>query len=178
MQRKRPHGVTRASGRPPKFDEPRRPVTVTLPERVLRHLAAVDSDRAQAIVNVTEAALDRNRTGPRQVELIDVAPGKAVIVVGPCASLRRIPWLQLVAIAPGRNLLIIPSGTAVDSLEVAVFDLLEHLPVADEAERPLLLELREQLGILRRDGRISKAEIIFFDTRGRRPARRAAVPST
>ena len=36
-------------GRPAKFAEPSRPVTVTLPERVLQLLAAVDADRAKAI---------------------------------------------------------------------------------------------------------------------------------
>jgi hypothetical protein len=43
-------------GRRPKFRGPRRPVTVTLPERTLATLAAIDADRARAIVKVTETA--------------------------------------------------------------------------------------------------------------------------
>lgn len=169
----------RACGRPPKFQEPRRPVTVTLPERTLRQLEAVDPDRAQAIVKLTESTVGRDQAPPRSVELVEVAPGEALIVVGPCASLRRIPWLKLVEIAPGRNLLIIPSGMAVDSLEVAILDVIEHLPPADQREREMLAELRAQLGRLRRESRISKAEVIFFDVsgagRGRAPDGASAV---
>jgi len=166
----------RGSGRPPKFDEPRRPVTVTLPERVLRQLEALDHDRAQAIVKVTEAVAGSSGSVPKQVELVDVTPGKAVIIIGVSLSLRRIPWLQLVETAPGRNLLIIPSGMAVDSLEVAILDLLEKAPGIDAEERSLLVELRRQLGALRRERRISKAEIIFFDTRNfRLPAEKRSA---
>jgi hypothetical protein len=153
----------KTGGRPPKFAEPRRPITVTLPERILRQLSAIDSDRAQAIVKVTEAVAGANDTGPKLVELVGVGPGKAVIVVGPCASLRQISWLRLVEMAPGRNLLILPTGTAVDSLEVAILDLLEHASALDDRERSLLEELRSELCRLRRENRISKAEIIFFD---------------
>ncbi len=44
-------------GRPAKFDEPRRPVTVTLPVRILTQLAEIDADRARAIVKAVEAVL-------------------------------------------------------------------------------------------------------------------------
>ncbi len=142
-------------------------MTITLPERTLRQLQAVHEDRAQAVVKVTNEMVGRTQEKAKMVELVDVTPGHAIIVVGRSASLRRIKWLRLVEIAPGRNLLIIPSGTAVESLEVAILDLIEHLPPSDDRERSLLMELRAQLGALRRTNRISKAEIIFFDTTGR-----------
>jgi hypothetical protein len=44
-------------GRPPKFRESRRPVTVTLPETTLARLAAINTDRAQAIVKAVGAAV-------------------------------------------------------------------------------------------------------------------------
>ena len=153
-----------AGGRPPKFMEESRPVTVTLPESTLRQLSSIHPDRAQAIVKATEAVLGSTPGGMKPVELVEVSPGLSVIVVGPCKSLRHIPWLQLVEITPARNLLIIPSGTAVDSLEVAILDLLENLPVSEAYEQNLLKELRNELGCLRRGRKISKAEIIFFDT--------------
>lgn len=154
----------KAGGRPPKFNEPRHPITVTLPERTLRQLSALGPDRARAIVKVTDAVVGTNESGPKPVELVEIAPGKAVIVVGPCESLMQVTWLRLAEIAPGRNLLIIPSGTAVDSLEVAILDLLDGLSAQDDdRERALLEELRMRLGALRRQGRISKAEIILFD---------------
>jgi hypothetical protein len=153
-------------GRPPKFREPRRPVTVTLPERILRQLYTIDHDRARAIVKATETVLGLNDAASKPVELVEIEAGKAVIVVGACPSLQQIPWLRLVRIAPGRNLLIIPTGKAVESLEVAILDLIEHEPALDERECSLLKELRNELCRLRRKDRISKAEIILFDVSG------------
>src|SRR5215471_1223002 len=95
-------------GRPAKFSEPSRPVTVTLPERVLGSLARIDADRARAIVKATESVMRKSIEG---VELVEVAPGLGVIVVGPSDFLRKIDWLQLVEIAPARYLLSIPPGT-------------------------------------------------------------------
>ena len=157
-----------SAGRPPKFRETTRPVTVTLPMRILQQLGAVNPDRAQAIVRVTEAVTGGGHRRFKPVELVEVSPGKAIIVVGPCASLRAIGWLQLVEIARGRSLLVIPSGTAVDALEVAIMDLLDPTNSIGEDERSLLTELRDQLVRLRRGHRISKAEIILFDIARRR----------
>ena len=56
-----------AGGRPPKFDEPRRPVTVTLPKRTLSALAALDADRARAIVKLVDAALSSKKNGAKLV---------------------------------------------------------------------------------------------------------------
>ncbi len=157
--------IHRRRGRPPKFDEKRKAVTVTLPERVLRQLESVDGDRARAITKVTQSAVGKRGDKDHDlVDLVEVARGQSVIVVGQCRSLREIPWLQMVEIAPARNLLIIPSGTPVESLEVAILDLIENLQEPESHERPLLEELRRQLSGLRRNRRISKAEIIFFNT--------------
>lgn len=147
---------------------------MTLPERILRRLESIDADRALAIAKAAEAAVVREGPVLPPVEFVDVSPGKAMVFVGPCASLRRIPWLQLVETAPGRSMLIIPTGTAVESLEVAILDLLEKDPVVGEEERRLLWDLRGELGRLRRERRISKAEIIFFETRAPRPERATA----
>ena len=114
-------------GRPPKFLEARRPVTVTLPERTLRQLEAVDSDRAKSIVKVTDAVTRGAGGNTPQVETVEVAKGQALIVIGPSRGLRAIPWLRLVEIAPARYLLALPPGTSVDSLEVAVLDKAEEL---------------------------------------------------
>ena len=102
-------------GRPPKFDEPRRPVTITLPERTLVRLAAVHTDRATAIVKVVEDALPNGSSGKQLVEVVRVAPDAAIIVVAPSRSLRRIPWLRLAEISPRRHLLTVVPGTAARS---------------------------------------------------------------
>jgi hypothetical protein len=150
-------------GRPPKFREPSRPITVTLPERVLRELASMNSDRACAIVKCVDAVLGKDEDSTEPVRLVKVAPGKALIVVGPTRSLHKIAWLRLVEIAPAKYILAIPSGTSVDSLEVAILDLLEGLDPDDTQERNLLEKLQNIIGQQRRNKTVSKAELVFVD---------------
>jgi hypothetical protein len=167
-------GERNRGGRPPKFREPRHPVTVTLPERTLRLLAAVDKDRARAVVKVTDAALAPTDTPQsRLVDVVEVMPDVGIILVGPSRCLRQIPWLRLVEVAPGRFLLSIPSGTPVDSLEIALHDLLETVPPADARERAILERLHALMRRLRRGRSVSKAEMLFVDTGGR-PAKGTA----
>lgn len=154
-----------SSGRPPKFREPRRPVTMTLPERVLDQLAAIDPDRARAVVKVTEAVTGIDPQHFKPVELVEMVPGKSLIVVGPSTTLREIPWIKLIEIAPARYLLTIPPGTSIEVLEVALRDLLHHpeLP-KNERENAVLQEMLNLLGHQRRARRWSKAEILIIDT--------------
>ena len=154
------------SGRPPKFREPRRPVTITLPERTLRLLAAVDRDRARAVVRVTDAAVaSADGSESRLVEVVEILPGIGIILVGASRYLRQIPWLRLVELAPGRLLLSIPSGTPVESLEIAVHDLLETVSTAESRERAILEGLHALIRRLRRGRSLSKAEMLFVDMR-------------
>ena len=151
-------------GRPPKFQEARRPVTVTLPESTLAKFAAINPDRAQAIAQATEAAMPRNVRGHKRVELVEVMPGLGVIIVGPSRYLQKIKWLRLVQLSPMRYLLVVPSGTAIDSLEVAIIDLLENLEQDEEWEKATLEQLRDMMRNLRLGGKLSKAELMFIDT--------------
>jgi hypothetical protein len=175
-------GARNTGGRPPKFREPRRPVTVTLPERTLRLLAAVDKDRARAVVKVTDTALaPTDRAEKKLVEVVEVMPGVGIILVGASRGLRQIPWLRLVEVAPARFLLSIPSGTPVESLEIALDDLREAVPPADGRERAILEQLHALMRTLRRGRSVSKAEMLFVDTGGRPRmgmARSEEVPET
>ena len=155
---------TKPGGRPPKFDEPRRPVTLTLPERTLRQLAAIDDDRARAIVKASEAVTRGNDPAGKPVEIVEVSPGKGIILVGASRCLRQIPWLRLAEIVPGRYLLIIESGTAIEGLELSILDLIESLPPDDDQERSLLNSLVTHLRTLRREHAITKAEMLFVRT--------------
>jgi hypothetical protein len=155
----------KVTGRPPKFQEERRPITVTLPERTLKKLTAIAEDRARAIVQAVDSIVPDETATRDPVDLIEVYPGQALIVVGPSKMLKKIPWLQLVEIAPSRYLLSVPSGTPIESLELALIDLLDHLPVSDSYERRLLSTIREKLNTVRREQRISKAEILFVATK-------------
>ena len=150
-------------GRPPKFSGSRRAVTVTLPEDTLNRLASVDADRARAIVKVTDAAMAAASKEP--IEVVGVGQGLGIIVVGPSQLLKRIEGLRLVEVAPMRFLLTIPLGTSIDSIEVAVIDAVESATGCEEAERTLLMRLRELIRNLRRRGELSKGEMFFVDMR-------------
>jgi hypothetical protein len=152
-------------GRPPKFNQPRRPITVTLPESTLAQLAAIDADRAQAIVKVTNSATPSDAKGQRPVELVEVMPGLSIILVGPSRHLQKVNWLRLIEVAPHRFLLAIPSGTAADSLELAIVDLIQNLKPEDQREKSVLEELRDLMRHLRLEGNLTKAELLFVDTK-------------
>jgi hypothetical protein len=157
-------GKSSSGGRPPKFNEPRSPITVTLPHRTLRQLAAINPDRAKAIVACVDAAAKASLPAGNRVELITVAPNTALIVVGPNRSLGRIPWLRLIEIAPAPFLICMPSGSAVASLEVALLDLIEHLPPEESSEKALLMEPRQRLTHQRRKDTVAKVEILLLET--------------
>jgi hypothetical protein len=153
------------SGRPPKFREPRQPVTMTLPKRILDQLAEIDPDRTRAVVKLTEAVVG---TGPghfQPVELIEMAPGKSLIIIGPSQALRKIPWLKMIEITPARYLLTIPSGMSIETLEVTLRDLI-LIPELQEKgkEYAILHELLNLIGHQRRSQRLSKEEILIINS--------------
>ena len=137
---------------------------MTLPESILAKLASIDVDRACAIVKVTEATANDDKWR-EPVQVVEIAPGTGIIIVGPCPSLRKIEWLRLVEVAPMRFLLAIPSGTSIDSLEIAFIDLLEDKNVSDSSEREVLSKLRDLIRRIRLEDAVSKAEMLFIDTR-------------
>ena len=151
------------AGRPPKFDEPRGPITVTLPFRILQQLDKVDSDRGKAIVKCVEGFAEKNLGDEKRVEIIKISEKAGLIVIGRCRCLENIPWLRLVEIAPARFLLSILPGTNVTSLEVAIMDLIEHQAAGNEYEKGLLEELRLCISHHRRQEIVTKGEILFVD---------------
>ena len=151
-------------GRRPKFAEPRRPITVTLPERTLRRLEEVDPDRARAIVRLGDHQCLQREPSSADVEVVEIAPGSGIILVGPMRALGRIVPLQLVEVAPRRFLLTIPSGTAIESLEMELLDIMESLPANEEAERPGLEKLRLIINQQRKKKAVSKREFLLIGT--------------
>ena len=150
-------------GRRPKFNEPRKPITVTLPERTLAQLRAIDADRARAIAKLADYRSAVPTAAPA-VEVVKAAPGLGIIVVGPLRSLQRIEFLRMAEVVPGHFLLTIPSGTPSGSLEMEIVDLLDELSPEDEDERPLLQKLRGILNAQRRKKSVSKREILLIST--------------
>jgi hypothetical protein len=138
---------------------------MTLPERILEKLALIDPDRTRAVVKVTEAVSGIGDGAFKPVELVEMAPGHSLIVVGPCQALSEIPWIRMIEITPARYLLAIPSGTPIEVLEVALRDMLNDPEMKNnEREWSMLQELLNVIGQTRRTRRVSKAEILIIGT--------------
>jgi hypothetical protein len=161
--RKQPAKRRPAGGRPPKFGVPSRAITLTLPEETLTDLLKIDRDRSQAIVKLTKSALGKDESpSPRpMVEVVEMVADIGLLVVGPSALLRRIPFLHLVEVSAGRYLMALAPGNDVKSLEIALTDMVDDLPERDERERALLTELLGNLRKLRKKDRVSMAELLF-----------------
>lgn len=125
----------------------------------------INPDRSCAVVKVTEAVMGAGKERFKPVELVEMAPGKSLIVVGPSKALRKIPWLKLIEIARARYLLSLPLGTSIEALEVALRDLaLDPKLQKNECENAILRELLDLISHQRRTQRLSKAEILIIDT--------------
>lgn len=159
-------GKSTSGGRPPKFDEPSRPITVTLPERILHLLASVNADRAKAISTTVETVHGTSKQPLKTVELVKIAPGKAIILVAHSRYLESLPWLRLVEITPARHLISLLSGTSVEKLEVAIHDLLDVVPEDEPRERELLEALHRHVRSQRRDQKLGKEEILIVESVG------------
>jgi hypothetical protein len=155
--------VKTAGGRPPKFTEDRRPITVTLPDRIIKLLERVNMDRARALVKCVEATVGTDENNHPPVELVEVLPGKALIVAHSDRTLRKIEWLRMVEIAPARYLLVLPPGVPIERLEVEMRDLIEGIGIKEEEERQMLMELQEMLVQQRRRKTLSKGELLLVD---------------
>jgi len=153
-----------AGGRPPKFAEGRRPITLTLPDRILALLAQVHADRARAIVKCVEAVMEGKADDKNAVQLLEVLPGKALIVIqAGHALLQKIDWLRVVEIAPSRHLLVLPPGMPIERLEVELRDLRESLDAGQSRELRMLEQLQSTLIEQRRKQTLSKGELLFVD---------------
>ncbi len=150
-----------AGGRPRKFSEPSKPITVTLPERTLMQLSTLNRDRARAIVRATEQASEAGEASVPPVRVVEVTEDFGMVIVASSRLLGQIPGLHLVEIAPFRHLLTVKTGTSVADLEIALGDLLEVSQSKDARELNLLKELHALLRKLRRTDQVSKAEVLL-----------------
>ena len=113
-------------GRPSKYGRPARAVTVTLPEDVLARLSAVHADVGSAIVNLVEKSAPVSAVPIRPAEVTRYG-NRAVIIVTPSPTLRRLRGVQLVPVSNGRALISLSSSTSISSLELQVRDALERM---------------------------------------------------
>ncbi len=148
-------------GRPPKFKEPSKLVTITLPCRIIDLLSSVDSDRARAIVKLADFFLAATPDATKPIEFLTLPDGKKLILVADSQTLRTIPWLHLVELSPARHLLCLDPGHSVEKLELTLVDILETAP--DTPDRALLSDLLHCLRTPRRSQSLNKGEIIFIE---------------
>lgn len=149
------------SGRPAKFNEPRKPVTMTLPQRILDLLALVNRDRALAVTELVEKALMPSGKPTEPVREMMVGKGKSLLTVADSPSLRSLPWISLIEISPGMHLLSVESGVPTEKLELAIVDLLEESK--DPRDSEILRELLQRLRTPRRNHKVKKEEILFVE---------------
>ncbi len=157
-------------GRPRKFLEPSRAVTLTLPEPVIAALAAIDEDLSRAVVRVVQPAL-----GKAPSPAAELAPfGRhAVIVVRPSRALERRTGLLLVPLPDGRALISFEESHTIADLELQLQDLLDD-PGLAAGDRRIFEEVAGYLRDARRARGVSvqRRSIIVFESA--RPARRAS----
>ena len=169
--RGRPAG--RRGGRPSKFAEPGVPVTMRLPASTLERLALIDSDRARAVVRSVDAVLGRDSADRAPVRELLLSGGDALVVVPDSPLLRSVPWLRLVEISPGRNLISLRHRTSIERLELTLVDLLDAHPDASEADRRMVALLLERIRAPRRNHALEVEEILLVPAHSRAPGGRA-----
>jgi hypothetical protein len=128
--------VATRRGRPQKYGQPARAVTVTLPESVLASLHAVDADLGRAIVELVERRTS-SRAAPLRAAEITSYGRHAVIIVTPAKALKRLPGVQLVPVGSGRCLIALEPPYSIPRLELDIRDLLTQPDLAG-AERQAL----------------------------------------
>ena len=153
----------RGGGRPRKFREPSRSVTVTLPQRTLNSLRWIDADRAKAIVKAVDDAVSPLDDAGPQISVLEMAPGTGLVVVPAHQSLNTVAWIKMIQIAPARYLLAVEPGTPIEKLEVSLMDLIDDAKRSAPHEVPVLEMLRATLSRLRREDKMTRAEVLLIN---------------
>jgi hypothetical protein len=147
-----PRPSPRASkrGRPRKFGRPARSVALTLPLDVIATLERHDSDLARAIVQLTARA-GADRAAAREAELSRYGR-RAVIVVNPSRTLRKIPGVELVPLPSGRTLISLDRTLTPEAFELRLRDALEA--GVPDADRDGIRDVVQVLADARRSGAV------------------------
>jgi hypothetical protein len=166
--------LRRPRGRPRKFDEPTRVVTLTLPESVIDGLSRIHADLGRAVVGLVDK---RNATARPAAELV-VFGSRAVISVRPSASLERRLGIELVPLPDGRALISFDTPQSVADLELRLHDTLEEPDLGGD-DRRVFEAIRDILRDARRSKDVSlvRRNIIVLETATGARRRAAARPS-
>jgi hypothetical protein len=109
-------------GRPRKFAEPSRAVTLTLPENVIAALEAIDEDLSRAVVHVMQQEVAKRPRVPAQLSMFG---RRAVITINPSRALDELTGIVLVPLTDGRALISFDESMTVERLELRLRDAME-----------------------------------------------------
>jgi len=149
-------------GRPAKFQTPRRAVTITLPESTLQLLQSLDEDRSIAIVRAVDI-VQSQRSDRLPIEIVPVGQHNGLIITVFGSAYFRIPFVKLVEVEPGRNLIALDPGHSIADLEIAITDLVNEGEELTEQDRSLMETLLAMLRKLRKSDKVRKAEILLVN---------------
>jgi hypothetical protein len=158
----------RGRGRPKKFSEPSRSVTLTLPESALTALSAIHADISQAIVRLVGR---QGGNGRRKAADLIVFGRRAVITIRPTRSLELRAGVQLVPLPDGRALISYDAPTSLAALQLSLADALEDRTL-DKEDRAVYESLSDILRDARRSAEVTvnQRHIIVLESRRARSA--------
>jgi hypothetical protein len=162
--------LTPRRGRPRKFAQPSRAVTLTLPEAVLETLEAIDRDLSRAIVRLAQPEAAKRPHAP--AELISFGR-RAVIVVHPTKTLEQRTGVVLVPFSDGRALISFDGTMTPARLELLIQDALDQHDLPDE-DGVVFESIRDVLKDARRSATVSLRQqhimVLEFGNGSRRSA--------
>jgi len=167
--------LTPRRGRPRKFAQPSRAITLTLPTAVIETLESIDHDLSRAVVRLAQPAAASRPHPP--AELVSFGR-RAVILVNPTRTLEQRTGVVLVPFPDGRALICFDGSITPARLELMLRDALDEHDLPDEdglvfeSIRDLLKEVRRSSSVNLRQQNILLLE--FVDSRGRRRGTRQA----
>jgi hypothetical protein len=161
-------------GRPRKFGQPSRAVTLTLPEGIIKALEGVDRDLSRAIVRVAQPEMAKR---PHPAAELASFGRFAVIVVTPTKTLEKRTGVLLVPLSDGRALIAFDESMTAARLELKIQDELDDhdLPEDDarvfEGIRDLLKDARRSSVVELKLRNIMVLESLAGKAKGRRAKR-------
>lgn len=159
-------------GRPRKFTVPARPITLTLPVRVIEALGAVDADLSRAVVRLAQPELGKQPHPPAELATFG---RRSVIVVNPTRTLDRQPGVALVHLPDGRALISFDRAMSIADLELRLSDAVEANGLSKK-DRRVFEAIADILRAARRSdtSRLAQRSIIVVETTRRTRHRRSA----
>ena len=138
--------LRRPRGRPRKFDEPTRVVSLTLPESVIASLTHLHGDLGHAVTRLARK-VGKHLPGRKPAELV-MFGRRATISVRPSRTLARRLEVELVPMPDGRALMAFDAPQTVAEFELRLHDVLDDATItgedreACEAMRSILRDAR------------------------------------